>query len=186
MQVSTVGRRAKIHVLPLYVDLSRFQNLECIPHERPAILWIGRFESEKDPLRAIEVLKTVRARGVDAVLIMLGAGKLEAALRKEAKQLPVEFPGWQPPEAYLKVADVVLCTSPHESWGASIIEALAAGVPVVAPDVGIAKEAGAIVVSRSGLAEGVLKVLQDKPSGNLQIAFLDKEEWGRRWKDSLA
>lgn len=185
-QVRKIGRETKIHILPLYVDLARFQHLERIAHERPAILWIGRFENEKGPLLAIEVLKQVRAQGIDAVLVMLGAGKLEAALRKAAKQLPVEFPGWKLPEEYLRVADVVLCTSPYESWGASIIEALSAGIPVVAPDVGIAREAGAIVVSRSGLAEGVVKVLREKPQGALQIGFLDKEEWSRRWKDSLA
>jgi hypothetical protein len=51
------------------------------------------------------------------------------------------------------MTDVVLGTlaSPGESWGASIVEALAE-VPGVAPDVGIAKEAGAIVVTRQDLA----------------------------------
>lgn len=185
-QVRRVGRERKIHMLPLYIDLSRFQNLERITHERPTILWIGRFEKEKDPLYAIEVLKQVRAQGVDAVLVMLGAGRLEHALRRAAKGLPVEFPGWKPPEEYLKFADVVLCTSPYESWGASIVEALAAGVPVVAPDVGIAREAGAIVVARHDMPAAIVQAISENLSGELSITFMDKETWATRWRDALS
>lgn len=185
-QVRSTKTKAKIHVLPIYVDLTRFQNLERVKHDRPTILWIGRFEKEKDPVQAVKVLKAVRSHGIDAVLIMLGAGLQEQVVRDAARGLPVEFPGWQPPEEYLKVADVVLSTSVHESWGASIIEALAAGVPVVAPDVGIAKEAGAVVVRRPDLANTVARVLADKPQASLKIAFLDREEWVKRWKETLS
>ncbi|MFA7302340.1 MAG: glycosyltransferase [Candidatus Paceibacterota bacterium] len=184
-QVERLGASAPVHVLPMYLDLARFRNVERVAHTRPTILWIGRFELEKDPMRAIQVLKEVRAKGDDVVLVMLGAGRLESALRKAAKNLPVEFPGWHPPEAYLAVADVVLSTSEHESWGASIIEALAAGVPVVAPDVGVAKEAGAVVVSRKDLARAVHDVLREKATGTLRLSFLSREDWARRWKESL-
>jgi len=181
-----IRHQAKTQVLPIYIDLSRFKQLEHVAHDRPTILWVGRFEKEKDPLRAIEVLKRVREEGVDAKLVMLGAGKLESALRKAAQGLPVDFPGWRPPEEYLGRADVVLCTSPYESWGASIVEALAAGVPVVAPDVGIAREAGAIITDRAHLAQAVVRTLGEKPGGVLRITFLSKEEWGKRWRETLS
>jgi len=184
-QVRGVVRTSSVHVLPIYVDLERFKHVVPMIHDRPTILWIGRFEKEKDPLYAIEVLRQVRSEGLDAGLVMLGAGKLELALRKAAAKLPVEFPGWKPPEDFLRTADVVLSTSAHESWGASIIEALASGVPVVAPDVGVAKEAGAIIAPRAGLAGAVARVLRDKPQGQLQIAFLDKEAWSKRWHETL-
>lgn len=184
-QVAATGTKARTHVLPIYLDLERFRKVERLPHDRPAILWVGRFEAEKDPLSAIEVLREVRAQGVDAVLIMLGAGRLEKALRKAAKDLPVEFAGWQPPEQYLPVADVVLSTSRHESWGASIIEALAAGVPVVAPDVGIARDAGAVVVDRAHQASAVARVLKEQSRGELALSFLDRDAWVERWKETL-
>ena len=117
---------------------------------------------------------------------MLGKGTLEPALHVHAKGLPVEFPGWRSdPKPYLSVADVVLCTSRHESFGASIIEALAAGVPVVAPDVGIAREAGAIVVPREKLAETVIEVLRTRAQGELKLKLFSKEEWAAVWKSSL-
>lgn len=184
-QVLSTGTKARVHVLPIYVDLERFRRVERLPHDRPTILWVGRFEDEKDPLRAVAVLREVRAKGVDAVLVMLGAGRLEKVLRKAAKGLPVEFPGWQPAEQYLPFADVVLSTSRHESWGASIIEALAAGVPVVAPDVGVAREAGAIIADRGDLASAVRTVLRDRPHAMLKIAFLDREAWAAKWNDTL-
>ncbi len=184
-QVQATGTKARVHVLPVFVDLARFQNLERTSHDRPTILWVGRFEQEKDPRYAIEVLKQVRAEGVDAKLVMLGAGRLESALKQAARGLPVEFPGWKAPEEYLKVADVVLSTSLHESWGASMVEALAAGVPVVAPDVGIAREAGAIITKRPDMAATVSRVLADKTPGTLRIGFLTKEEWLKRWKETL-
>ena len=71
--------------------------------------------------------------------------------------------------------------------GASIVEALAAGVPVVAPDVGVAKEAGAIIASRDRLAEAVIEVLRSvRPvRGELKLSPLSKEEWTVAWKETL-
>ncbi|MBC7836663.1 glycosyltransferase [Acetobacteraceae bacterium] len=183
-QVENIGIKAPVSVLPIYIDIARFQNLERKPHEGKIILWVGRFEEEKDPLLALSVFKKVRA-SVDARLVMLGKGKLGDALRKEAGDLPVEFPGWQDPATYYAAADVVLCTSRHESWGASIIEALASGVPVVSSDVGVAKEAGAIVSARSDLAETTMDVLRLGSRGELKIPLLSKEEWIKRWKETL-
>lgn len=185
-QVRQTGTRAKIHILPIYVDLERFKQVARIPHDRDIILWVGRFEKEKDPLEALRILKRLREKGRDAALIMLGAGRLDTELQQAARGLPVEFPGWKEPEDYLALADVVLCTSRAESWGASIIEALAAGVPVVAPDVGIAREAGAVIADREHLVDAVEGVLRDKRQGVLKIGFLDKVTWVKKWKETFA
>lgn len=183
-QVERLGVRAPVHMLPIFVDLSPFQNVQHQPHLQKTILWIGRFESEKDPLLALEVFKAVHAQA-DTKLVMLGAGSLERTLRAAAGNLPVTFPGWHPPASYLAQADAVLCTSKHESWGASIIEALAAGVPVVAPDVGVAREAGAVVVPKKKLAEAVVEVLKNGQRGELKLQLLNAQEWARQWKETL-
>src|SRR6185437_4720306 len=184
-QVLAMGVRAPITVLPVFIDVSRFRTLQRESHsQQQTILWIGRFEPEKDPLFAIEILQQIR-RSVDAKLVMLGSGSLELDLKRIAKDLLIEFPGWQDPAHYLARADVVLCTSKHESYGVSMIEALAAGVPVVAPDVGIAKGAGAIVVASDQLAEAVIDVLQTGKRGELKLHLPSKEEWAKAWRDSL-
>ena len=183
-QAEAMGAK-KVTVLPVFVDVEPFKTIKRSLGKKPTILWIGRFEDEKDPLRAIDILKQIREKGVDAKLIMLGKGTLENKLRKRAENFPVEFPGWQNSIEYLPQAHVVLSTSRAESWGASIVEALAAGVPVVAPDVGIAKEAGAVVVKRDKLAETVMATLETKSPGKLKIPVLSKEEWVAAWRSSL-
>jgi glycosyltransferase involved in cell wall biosynthesis len=184
-QVQEMGVKAPIRVLPIYINVERFKSVVPRSHTEKAILWVGRFEKEKDPLHAIEIFKQVHAHMPETKLVMLGKGSLENALRESARGLPVEFPGWVDAVTYLETADVVLCTSPYESYGASIIEALAAGVPVVAPDVGIAKEAGAVVVPRPEFASAVMKVLQSGERGVLKLSVLSATEWAQAWKETL-
>jgi glycosyltransferase involved in cell wall biosynthesis len=184
-QVEAIGVRAPITVLPVYVDAAKFGGAAHLPHDGKNIVWVGRFEPEKNPLAAIEVLKSVRSEVKDAKLVMLGSGGLEGVMRTAAKGLPVEFPGWQDPVPYLQTADVVLSTSRHESWGQSMVEALAAGVPVVASDVGIAKEAGAIVAARSNLTLAIIEVLRSGVRGELKIKLPSAAEWAVLWKKSL-
>ena len=181
--------RATISVLPIYVDLTPFFGLPH--HQNPrfekTLLWIGRFEPEKDPTFALSILKNVRNSGIDAGLVLLGAGSLEKVLRERAKSLMpyIEFPGWRNPAQYLEMADVCVSTSKHESYGASILESLAAGVPVVSPDVGIAREAGAIIASKDKLGEAVIETLNLGKRGELKLKMLGKEEWARQWKNTL-
>ncbi len=172
-------------VLPVFVDISKFRGIVRREHAGKNILWVGRFEEEKNPLQAITILKEVLKHEPAARLIMLGQGSLQGAIAERADGLPVELPGWQSLLQYLDTADVVLSTSRHESWGASLIEALAAGVPVVAPDVGVAREAGATVVSREKLAKAVVEVLTTGAKGELRLQLPDVHEWATRWRESL-
>jgi glycosyltransferase involved in cell wall biosynthesis len=191
-EVETLGVRAPIVVLPIFVDISKFKE---IVHERhPAfqhtIVWLGRFEAEKDPLKAIAILADVRRELPDTGLVMLGSGTVEPLLKARVHKLGltgwVDFPGWQPPANYFAQADVVVCTSQFEGFGASIIEALAAGVPVVAPDVGVAREAGATVVAREQLAKAVFEALTRPQKGVLALPLHSAEEWAAAWAASLA
>ncbi len=186
-QVERFGVMAPILVLPVYITIAKFSAVARRPHAKATILWIGRFEEEKNPLAAIEVLLAVRHAGVEAQLIMLGEGALADELKTKASGLAdVQILGWQQDILpFLETADVVLSTSWYESWGASIVEALAAGVPVVAPDVGVAREAGAIVVPREKLAEAVVDVLQHDRPGTLLLKILSAKEWAALWRENL-
>lgn len=187
--VVRTGTTAPVCVLPVFIDLSAFKNLEKRPHPRfkKVLLWMGRFEREKKPQEAIEVLKEVRHHGIDAGLIYLGQGSLERELRAQAAPVSqyVEFAGWQEPAAYLAMADAVVHSSPHESYGASIVEALAAGVPVVAYDVGIAREAGARIALPGSLAEETVRVLNSRVRGRLAIKVLSEDAWADAWRKCM-
>ena len=189
-QVLAFGVRVPITVLPIFVDVATFSSVVLREHTDKNILWIGRLEREKDPLLAIDVLKEVLREVPDARLKMVGDGSLRDAVAKRAANLPVhtiELTGWSNPISHLDTADVMLSTSPAESYGAVLVEALAASVAVVSLDVGIAREAGATIApSRAALAETLVCVLKEGKRGHLNSALaITKDEWMKRFRDSL-
>ena len=87
-------------------------------------------------------------------LVLLGDGEDRQMLQQEAAALGVQdavvFAGNQPkPEDYLAEADVYLITSHMEGLPLSVLEAMAAGLPVIATDVGgvadIVKDNGVLI-----------------------------------------
>lgn len=160
---------ADISVLPIFIDTQKFRNLSRKQHPRFKIvlLWVGRFEEEKNPELAL--LSFARAsKGRDDIgLIMLGNGSQEVRLKRLAGKLKieewVEFPGWQEPANYLQEASLLLVTSKYEGYGRQIIEAIASGVPVLSTDVGVAREAGAIVTSKKEFAHSLNEWIEKGP-----------------------
>ena len=79
-------------------------------------------------------------------LVLIGEGPAESAVRKLVTSLwpthsPVRLYPWQTHIASLmKAADIYALSSDHEGYAMVLGEALAAGVPVVATDVGCAGE----------------------------------------------
>ena len=188
--------RALISVLPVYIDIEKIREsepldrLQQFPQFRKLVLVVARLEPEKQVSAAIESFSKI-SKEVPAVgLLIVGQGSMRAKLEVLAQELgltsQVVFLGYRTDVGALyKTADVLLMTSAFESYGASIIEALAAGCPVVAPDVGVAREAGASVVAREDLASRVVEVLQNGTKGELQLPVLSRDEWVATWRRGL-
>lgn len=185
-QVEAYKVKAPVTVLPIFIAQDQFKNIVRTPDPQPLVLWVGRFEKEKNPFEALSVLKQVQEKVPSVQMVMLGAGSLERALRERARGLPVEFPGWSHVVPLLARAHVVLSTSKAESFGASIVEARLAGVPVVSYDVGVAREVGAHVVPLSKLAEEVRVILMNPTQvDDKKLSVLSELEWVQNWKQSL-
>ncbi len=142
--------RVSLEVLPIYTDTTRFASLTHDSHPRfqTALLWVGRMEREKNPELAFDAFVAMRRAGFNVGLTFVGDGclreKLEAKAREENVAEWVEFTGTvSDPLPYYANADLLLVTSRYEGFGLVILEALAARVPVLSTDVGIAREAGA-------------------------------------------
>ena len=102
------------------------------------ILWPGRLVEQKDPLLTMEVLARARKRGAEFVLDVVGDGHLREPARARAEELGVaELIEWHPPSQdmarWYRSTDLLLMTSVYEGIPLVIYEALAMGVPVVAP-----------------------------------------------------
>ncbi len=114
------------------------------------ILSVGRLETEKNPLMLADVLARLRASSARRwSLEICGEGPLEQALAERAEELGlaerVRFRGYVPlgdgmREAY-RASDFLLHTSWTEGMPQVLIEAFAAGLPVVSTDVGGIREA---------------------------------------------
>jgi glycosyltransferase involved in cell wall biosynthesis len=120
----------------------------------PTMVCVASLRREKGHELLIAALPRVLERVPDARLVLVGDGEmrahLEARVAAEHLEDHVEFAG-SVPEVWsrLAAADVFVLTSVSEAFGMAIVEAMAAGLPVVAPDVGGIPEL--VVPGESGL-----------------------------------
>ncbi|HEU4885892.1 MAG TPA: glycosyltransferase [Longimicrobium sp.] len=106
--------------------------------EDPVLVACGRLVPQKAYPVLLRALARVRER-VPARLRILGEGPLRDELGALAASLGVDgavsFEGFRPdPAAYMAEADVFVLSSEYEGFGNVIVEAMAAGAPVVATD----------------------------------------------------
>ncbi|MHB8958516.1 MAG: glycosyltransferase family 4 protein [Candidatus Limnocylindrales bacterium] len=132
-------------VIPNGVDADRYGR--AVPVARwkdgtPNILFVGRFEPRKGVLDLLKAYRQIRKDGIEARLLMVGGGPQEREARRyvATRRLSgVEFLGRVSDDEKLQLfrtADVY--TSPatgRESFGIVLLEAMAAGAPIVASDI---------------------------------------------------
>lgn len=190
----TLSLAVPITVLPIYTDITRFSHLPRMKHPRfkISLLYIGRLEKEKRVDMTVRALKVARDAGHDTGLTIVGDGSekvhVRNLVRKSGMERFVEFVGWRDDIApFLSQADVLLVPSVYEGYGLVIVEALAAGVPVIATDVGVAREAGAIVTDVAHFSETLLTWLSDGPrSAELKsYLYTSQEEYVKAYVADL-
>ena len=152
-----VGERSRCQVIPLGIDLSRFQPLEKenspFPREealractgltaglsRPLGLFVGRLVYYK----GLEVLLQATARVPNLSLLLIGTGPLERQLQEQARKLGLSSRvRFLPPleeNLYPHIfsqADffVFPSVSPSEAFGLTLAEALASGLPAISTE----------------------------------------------------
>ena len=144
---------------------------------------VGQFKLQKAYQRAVSVLAAVKAAGVKARLLVLGGwdhqwgsgrAAYEAFMRAAVEAdvvADVISPGALDAAAgYYAAFDVLLNTSAYEGYSVAMLEALAAGCPVVASDVGGARE----------MPEGVTLIAAPDDAAAYAEAILDRAAGGAR------
>ncbi len=132
-------------IIPNGVDLDRFTDAEPFEHLRDGtinILFVGRFEERKGLIHLLKAYHRLRKRHVDARLLVIGSGPKAREYRRYVglRQIrDVEFLGRVPDDdkaRYFASADIFAAPATgQESFGIVLLEAMAAGVPIVASDI---------------------------------------------------
>lgn len=168
-------------IVPNGISATRFQHPTVPPADMSGpdrhLLFVGRLEPRKGVDDLIDAMAIV-ARATPAVrLVIVGDGPSRAAAERRATETgaDVRFVGRVPDDrlaAYYRAADLVCSPATgDESFGIVLLEAMAAGRPVVATDIEGYRElvlsgAGDLVrFSRpgnpSGLADQIVSALRD-------------------------
>jgi glycosyltransferase involved in cell wall biosynthesis len=152
--VPTESQRAWIR------SINRETRVACVPYpassgaapaaigERPnLVLFLGKLEQRKGVFDLLEAVAAARASVPDVRVVCAGDGD-RAGVARFAERLgiadAVKFTGWVGPSgkrALLDAAAVFALPSYAESMPVSLVEAMAAGVPVIATGVGGIPEA---------------------------------------------
>jgi glycosyltransferase involved in cell wall biosynthesis len=123
------------------------------------VLFIGHFDAQKRPEWFVEVIGSLRSRGIGFTAAMVGGGREDAALADNARAVGIELLGARDDvPSLLATADVLVFTSrPPEGMPGVLIEAGLAGLPVVTTDV-----PGANEIVEDGVT-GLIVSVDDKP-----------------------
>jgi phosphatidylinositol alpha-mannosyltransferase len=130
-------------VIPNGVDVRTFSpdvpRLARFGPEKRTLLFLGRFDPRNGLGFMLRAFAQIRRRVPDVRLIVVGTGPLEVAYRKMvadglADDVHFEGPALLERPSYYATADIFCSTISKASFGITLLEAMASGVPIVATD----------------------------------------------------
>jgi phosphatidyl-myo-inositol alpha-mannosyltransferase len=179
-------------VIPNGVDVARFRDAVPIARWQDGvsnILFVGRHEPRKGLLELLKAHRILRKTGCNCRLLIVGTGPQEREARRyvlTSRMSGVEFLGRVSDEEkaqLFRTADVFVSPATGgESFGIVLLEAMAAGAPIVASDIhgykGVLKrgEQGLLVPPRKpkAIAAAVAQLLDD-PDLRAQMSVSGRE-----------
>ena len=135
----------RVHVIPVGIEIERYGRDRAAaraPNTPVTFVFVGRLAPVKDVPRLIEAFLAAQVRGApEARLIVVGDGEDAPACRECIASHPlgsrVTMAGAQiDPRPYLARADVFVLNSRSEGTPRALLEAMAMGLPAIAPAIG--------------------------------------------------
>ena len=132
-------------IIPNGVDLERFTTAQPYEELRDGtlnLLFVGRFEERKGLIHLLKAYHRLRKRKVDARLLVIGDGPKRREYRRFVGLRGIRDVEWlgrvsdDEKVRYFASADIFCAPNTgQESFGIVLLEAMAAGVPIVASDI---------------------------------------------------
>lgn len=166
----------KVSVVPNGVDLDRFGQMPRRDAGPPTVISVGRLIFNKGVHDLIDAAGMLRADGLEFRLLIVGDGPLRTQLEQQALQRGlgdvVTFAGHREDvECLLRDADIFARPSLSEGMSLAVLEAMAAGLPVVATEVSGSREL--IADGESGFVVGAGRA--DELATVLRRLVLDRQ-----------
>lgn len=147
-QVAAWGfRDQQLHVIPNGIDAAHFQEVSPaplasvgIPDDRPVLLVVSRLDPQKGLDWLCEMGAALTSLASHPHVVIVGEGPLRGwlarSLATKGLDQQIHLLGWRPDvPALLKRSEALLLTSRYEGMPNVVLEAMAAGKPVVATQV---------------------------------------------------
>jgi glycosyltransferase involved in cell wall biosynthesis len=142
---------SKVVIQPLQPRLDRFievgaQRLYSQDNSKPTtFIFVGRFTKEKNVFLLLKSFSTLAKENSSTKLLLVGDGPLRSSMEKFISESGlnerVNIIEWTEDVAgALGTADVLCLSSDHEGYALVLLEAMAAGMPVITTAVGCAGE----------------------------------------------
>ena len=170
----------QVTLVPNGIDTAPFARVPTVSGETGhplRLVYIGRLAREKGLYETLQGLRLAQELGVDARLVIAGEGAEESRLRRYAQALgvgaKVAFAGAVFGEDKVRLfagSDAMVLPSYAEGLPYALLEAMAAGVPVIATPVGAIPDVvstgthGLLVPPRDGraIAEAIVRLAADR------------------------
>jgi glycosyltransferase involved in cell wall biosynthesis len=200
----------RITVLPIRPELESFLDVHHTYRKTSpcTLLFIGRLAPEKNIQRIIRAFALILQDGGEHVLKIVGGGEEQNTLTSLVRAFGIEkhviFSAWtEHVQEEMNTADIFLLASKHEAYALTLVEAMAAGLPVVTTDVGCVGEVvrdgvHGIVVGSDGdeaYADAIRELIQSPElqerfgrAGRVcaeHISEVTQDEYVRSWVSAL-
>lgn len=154
--IEAYGIQNKFQIVPNVVNMDLFHpEFSSRSRETKRILVVALLTPKKGVPYLLQALSQLEKKRDDFILDIVGDGPYRGEYEKQAWDLgiadKVKFHGLKPKEIvakYMRQCDFLVLPSLVETFGAVIVEALAAGKPVIVTEIGGPKE---IVTSQVGI-----------------------------------
>ena len=167
----------RVEVTPLGVELDEFSPAKCdralrcelgLSDGQPLLIYAGRLDGEKKPDVVVDAFRRLPAE-LGAQLVLIGDGPLRHTIAKLGDKR-IHLPGFVSGRAelarWLASADIYVSGMADETFGVSIVEAQASGLPVVGVAAGAMIDRVSAATGRLGpvgdgaaMAANILEVL---------------------------